>query len=98
MKIISDSMLEPDQDAPKIEFPCDYPIKVLGEQSDDFEQQILSVFGRHAPGLDPARVTSKQSSKGRFVSVTVVIVATGEQQLAALFDDLKRLPAVKMVL
>ncbi|MGB1141090.1 MAG: YbeD family protein, partial [Halioglobus sp.] len=43
-------MTEPE--APKIEFPCDYPIKVLGRSSDAYQSIILDVFERHAPGFD----------------------------------------------
>jgi len=43
-------MQEPEP--PKIEFPCDYPIKVLGRSGENFESIILAVFDIHAPGYD----------------------------------------------
>ena len=85
-------------DEVKIEFPCDYPIKILGNNSDNFVDAVLAMCRRHAPGFNESAVTTKHSSEGRFVSVTVTIVATGEPQLKALYDDLKLNADVKMVI
>jgi len=87
------------QAPPKIEFPCeDYPIKILGEKSEDYKAQVLEVVSRHAPGFDASRISGRDSSKGRFQSVTVFITATGVEQLEALHQDLKNIPATRMVL
>ncbi|MEM1142220.1 MAG: DUF493 domain-containing protein [Pseudomonadota bacterium] len=86
------------QEPPKIEFPCRYPIKVLGRQADDFQEQVFSVFERHAPGFDRAGVTHRGSRKGTFVSLTVFITATGPEQLEALHRDLLATGLVQMVL
>ncbi len=85
-------------DEPKIEFPCDYPIKVLGENVEGFQQQIEATLRLFDPNLDAGRSTVKASKKSRFVSVTVFITATGKDQLAALYAELKKNSAVKMVL
>ena len=89
-------MQEPDP--PKIEFPCDYPIKVLGQSSDAFESIILEVFERHAPGFDQAGITARDSSKGTFTALTITITATGPEQLEALHQDLLATGHVKMVI
>lgn len=89
-------MKEPE--APKIEFPCEYPIKVLGRSSDTFESSVLEVFERHAPGFDQDSVALKASSKGTFSSLTVVITATGREQLDALHRDLLATGQVTMVI
>ena len=82
----------------KIEFPCDYPIKVMGDAGDALYQHVMVVMERHAPGFSDNKITIKDSSKGRFQSITVVITATGQPQLEAIFADLKTHSAVKMVL
>lgn len=89
-------MKEPD--VPKIEFPCDYPIKVLGVSSDAFEGIILEVCERHAPGFDQQSVASKASRNGTFTSLTITITATGPEQLEALHQDLLATGHVKMVI
>ena len=98
MKIISNDLLKLGEKSPKIEFPCDYPIKILGDAHEAFTELVISAIKTHAPDVDETKVTLKQSSKGRFVSVTVIIRATGPEQIEALFSELKMLDAVKMVL
>ncbi|QFU76927.1 DUF493 domain-containing protein [Halioglobus maricola] len=87
-----------EQEPPKIEFPCDYPIKVLGRNSGEFRGLILEVFERHAPGFDEAAITVRDSAKGTFTAMTVTITATGEDQLRALHEDLMATGHVQMVI
>jgi putative lipoic acid-binding regulatory protein len=86
------------EDAPKIEFPCAYPVKVLGRAHDEFEAVILKVVRRHAPGFDSETVSLRGSRKGRFLALTVTITATGPEQLDALHRDLLDTGMVQMVL
>ena len=97
-EIIGNQTLPEGQEEPKIEFPCDYPIKVLGEASDTFDQLVVSIVLKHAPDFDIKTVTSRDSSKGKFRSVGVIIRATGEPQIMALFEELKATGLVKMVI
>lgn len=85
-------------EAPRIEFPCDYPVKVMGENADDFVELVVEIGRRHAPELDEARVNVRTSRSDRWVSVTMTIRATGEPQLRALFEDLKATGRTQMVL
>jgi uncharacterized protein len=87
-----------DTDAPKIEFPCNYPIKVMGEACDEFHQHVMAVFDEHAPGYDRSLVTVRDSRNGKFQAITVTITATGTTQLEAIFEGLKRNRHVQMVL
>jgi putative lipoic acid-binding regulatory protein len=87
-----------EQEPPKIEFPCDYPIKVLGRSSDAFRGIILDVFERHAPGFDQTNIQIKDSAKGTFTSLTITITATGTDQLQALHEDLMATGHVQMVI
>ena len=87
-----------EQSPPKIEFPCDYPIKVMGESTPDFKQFVVATIEYHAPGLDLTKVTVRDSRNGRYMAVTVMMLATGEKQLKAIFEDLKSSGRVKMVL
>lgn len=89
-------MQEPE--APKIEFPCDYPVKVLGVSSETFESIILEVFEVHAPGFNQQTVMAKASRNGTFTSLTITITATGTDQLEALHQDLLATGRVKMVI
>lgn len=83
---------------PSIEFPCDYPIKVMGEAAPDFKTFVIDVVRRHAPDLEEDQVTVNASRNARFYAVRLRIRATSREQLAALFLDLKRSGRVRMVL
>lgn len=86
------------EEPPLIEFPCDYPIKILGRATDEFELTVLEVVSRHAPGYDQALVKLKQSRKGTFVSLNMVITATGKPQLDAMHKELIATGLVQMVI
>jgi putative lipoic acid-binding regulatory protein len=85
-------------DAPKIEFPCAYPIKVFGRQVPAFQPAVLEIFDRHAPDFDRDALVSRGSRNGNFVSLTITITATGPEQLRALHRDLMATGLVQMVL
>lgn len=82
---------------PKIEFPCDYSIRVVGDAGEDFSDMVMSVVGKHAE-IIPGSMKTRDSRNARFLSVTLVIRATGEDQLKALFEDLKATGRVHMVI
>ena len=84
--------------APKIEFPCEYPIKVVGRAAPDYKEMVLDIIQVHAPGLDFERISLRESRNGKYCSITVTIVATGEAQLSAIFEDLKASGRIEMVL
>jgi putative lipoic acid-binding regulatory protein len=83
---------------PRVEFPCDYPLKVVGDGAADFRDVVVEIIRTHAPDLDESRISMRESRNGRFVSVHVVIRATGEPQLQAIFASLKQTGRVQMVL
>lgn len=84
--------------APKIEFPCRYPIKVIGTAGDDFTDMVITLVEAHSEQGDVELMDVRDSKNGRFVSVRVRMTATGEQQLQALHQALKATGRVHMVL
>jgi putative lipoic acid-binding regulatory protein len=86
------------EEPPKIEFPCDYPVKVLGRNVTEFRPLVLEIFERHAPGFDQETITVRDSRKGNFLSMTIIITATGPEQLEELHQDLRATGLVQMVL
>lgn len=85
-------------DAPKIEFPCDYPIKVIGDNGDDFQSLVIDTVRAVAPDLEDGCITLNPSRNGTFVSVRFVIRATGVEQLKVLHEALMATGRVKMVI
>ncbi len=87
-----------EEDSVSIEFPCEYPVKVMGRNTDDFSDVILDIIRRHAPDLRDENISFRPSRNKNYLAVNVIIYATGVQQLQALFDDLKASGRVSMVL
>ena len=81
-----------------LDFPCDFPIKVMGRKAPGFAQTVTEIVLRHAPDFDPATVEMRPSRQGRYLSVTCVLRATSREQLDALYQELCDHPAVVMVL
>lgn len=81
-----------------LEFPCDFPIKVMGARVDGFAQAVAEVVLVHAPEFDPASMEMRPSSKGNYLSLTCTIRATSRDQLDALYRALTAHPMVKVVL
>jgi len=81
-----------------LEFPCAFPIKIMGAARDDFAQAILAVVLRHAPDYDAADMEMRASSGGNYLSLTCTVRATSQAQLDALYRELSAHPLVKVVL
>lgn len=84
--------------APKIEFPCSYPIKIIGKASAGYEQKVIAIVEKHAGKITTDLVQVHPSRQNNYLSISVTITATGEDQLKNLFQDLKTIKSVKMVL
>jgi uncharacterized protein len=82
----------------QIEFPCAYPIKVMGLDENDFAASVIDIVRRHDPGMDPQTVSYRPSRNGKYLAVNVTITATGPAQIKALFEELKASGRVAMVL
>lgn len=96
--IINETPLDADQEAPKIEFPCLYPIKVIGVAVPDFKERAIEAVERHTGKIDEELIELNPSKQGSYVSVRFTIAATGHDQLQNIFAELKLIEHVKMVL
>jgi putative lipoic acid-binding regulatory protein len=88
---------EPTQDT-LLEFPCAFPIKIMGLSNDALAQTVLDIVHRHAPDFDGATMEMRASSGGKYISLTCTINATSKPQLDALYRELSGHPLVKVVL
>ena len=69
-----------------IEYPIDFPIKIMGRNVPGFANAMAALVSRHAPDFDPNTLSQRLSREGRFLSITVTIRAVSREQL----DDLYR--------
>ena len=87
-----------DGEAPKIEFPCDYPIKVIGDAVPGFLDEVVAIVRTYDDSLSHDRITERDSRKGNYRSITLRVHILSEAQLRPMFNELKAVPAVRMVL
>ena len=79
-------------------FPCQFPIKVMGINSDSFENEIFMIAIQYAPNLGETAISSTPSRTEKYLSVTVTITAQNREQLDNLYRAFNKHPDVKMVL
>ncbi|WP_088283441.1 DUF493 family protein [Ideonella sp. A 288] len=81
-----------------IEYPSDFPIKVMGARVEGFVEAIARVAQQFDPGFDAATIEQRPSSGGRYLGLTLTIRATSREQLDELYRTLSTHPMVKVVL
>ncbi len=81
-----------------IEFPCEFPLKVFGQQQSGFAQAVMEVITKHDPGFQASNIDMRASKSARYVSLTCNVQATSQQQLDAIYQELCDHPMVVMVL
>ncbi|MCF8163314.1 MAG: DUF493 family protein [Burkholderiaceae bacterium] len=81
-----------------IEYPCDFPIKIMGAMQDAFAQTMVDVVISHDPEFHAGKLEMRPSTKGNYLSLTVTVRATSREQLDNLYRALSSHPMVKMVL
>jgi putative lipoic acid-binding regulatory protein len=92
-------MNEPTAATPSlIEYPSDFPIKIMGPMHDDFAQTIVEVVVRFDPEFHAGKLEMRPSSKGNYLALTATVRATSREQLDELYRSLTSHPMVKVVL
>lgn len=81
-----------------IEYPSDFPIKIMGAMQDAFAQTMVDVVRLHDPTFHAGKMEMRPSSKGTYLSLTVTVRATSREQLDNLYRALSSHPMVKVVL
>lgn len=81
-----------------IEFPCDFPIKIIFKNIPNAAEDLISIVRRHYPELLDAEVKRQISQNANYCSITVVVLAKSQEALDALYQELTQYPHIKMVL
>ena len=85
-----------EQESP-IQYPCAFPIKVMGEKVDGFVHAITELARKHDPEFDASTIELRNSSSGKYLGITITVTATSRQQLDDLYRALTSHPMVKVV-
>ncbi|MBB6094392.1 hypothetical protein HNQ60_003273 [Povalibacter uvarum] len=70
------------------EFPCDFPLKVMGVRTDDFRSLVVGIVQKHVGPITPDRIVERPSENGKYLSVTCTIHAQSKAQLDAIYREL----------
>lgn len=81
-----------------IQYPSDFPIKVMGAHVEGFVEAVVAVATQFDPGFHAGRLETRPSSGGKYLGVTITITATSREQLDELYRTLSSHPMVKVVL
>ena len=79
-------------------FPCNFALKVMGEDIENYSDYVLSVCQKHVEGVTADCVQTRPSRNGKYIAVTVNLVATSRQQLDDLYIELNAYKHTKMAL
>lgn len=79
-------------------FPCEFPIKIMGENLPEFTPAVLAILRQHVGEFDEAQLLSCESRSGKYVSLTATFVAHSREQLDALYLALTSHAMIKAVL
>lgn len=86
------------ENKPLLEFPCEFPIKVMGKTHEDFEDCVNVIFSRHVPDFNKEQLKIRASGKGNYSAITVTIEAQSQEQLDNIYIDLSAHELVLMAL
>jgi uncharacterized protein len=79
---------------PLIEYPTDYPLKVIGLAADDLVEHVLRVVASAGPRVDAGAVTTRASGAGKYLSVSFSVRLGSEEERHAVYAALKADPRV----
>lgn len=92
----------PGPDTPRqeslIEYPSQFPIKVMGQKVDGLVHAISMIARQFDPAFDASTIELRESKGGKYLGVTVTVTATSREQLDELYRTLSTHPMVKVVL
>lgn len=81
-----------------LEFPCDFPLKVMGRKAAGFRELVVALVESHTGPLDDDMVRLRESRDGNFVALTLTLRAESQAQLDAVYGALSAHEQVLMVL
>lgn len=79
-------------------FPCEFPVKIMGRASENFEADVIAIVRKHAPDLSAAAISNRPSGKGNYIAITVTVNATSKEQLDNIYLELNGHESVVMTL
>ncbi len=76
------------RDETLLKFPCDFPLKVMGRNNDDFRSIVIGIVEKHAGNVEMNRIEERPSRDGTYLGITITVTATSKAQLDAIYMEL----------
>ena len=90
--------IEPHTAPPLIDFPCDFPIKIMGEMQAAFTETIIGLIQPIVPTFNASHIDMRASSGGKYISLTCTVHVLSQQQLDDIYRVVSTHPLVKFAL
>ena len=81
-----------------IPFPCFFPIKIIGKNTNEFQNDVTNIIFSHFPGVPEPELRCKQSNKSNYIAITATVYVHDQKSLDSLYQELNKHPEMKMVL
>lgn len=81
-----------------IDYPCEFPIKIMGAARDDFALTMVDLIVVHDPAFHIGKISVRASAQGNYLGLTATVQATSREQLDDIYRSLSSHPMVKVVL
>lgn len=81
-----------------IEFPCHFPVKIIGKKTATFFSEITTIIKQHFPATTDDMVVARDSQQGNYLSITATVYVNDQDSLDALYREISSHPDIKMVL
>jgi uncharacterized protein len=73
-----------------LEFPCLFPLKVIGRNAVELESEVFAIIQKHVPNVQRENITRRPSAANKYLALTVTFVADNQMQLDELYLELNR--------
>ncbi len=73
-----------------LQFPCSYPLKVVGRNANAFHALVSAIIERHVAEGDEVTYSTRVSSRDTYMSITATFTAKSQEQLSAIYEELSR--------
>jgi len=83
---------------PLLSFPCPFPIKAMGKNSNEFEIAVLSIIRKHSPDIEESAIKTRESKGGKYLAITITVNAQSQSQLDQIYTELSSHELVTMAL
>jgi uncharacterized protein len=82
----------------QMEFPCTFPLKVMGLNEDDYSRFVLKVAKKYVNGIDESNIKTRASKNGKYIAVTLTFLAQNREQIDNIYLELNASERTKMAI